>query len=126
MNPGTGRHPPYNRVVPTYEYVCRDCGTHSEVYQRFSEEPLIVCDVCGGELRKVFHPAGILFKGPGFYATDSRRSASSKTGAGDKGGESTSSDTNASTSSEGATSTPSKAGAGTGTASPSSTKETSA
>jgi putative FmdB family regulatory protein len=61
--------------VPTYEYACRDCGTHVEVYQRFSEESLTVCGVCGGELRKVFHPAGILFKGSGFYSTDHRRSS---------------------------------------------------
>jgi putative FmdB family regulatory protein len=58
--------------VPTYEYVCSSCGTHVEVYQRFSDDPLTVCGVCGGSLRKVFHPAGILFKGSGFYATDSR------------------------------------------------------
>lgn len=60
--------------MPTYEYACLTCGTHVEVYQRFSEEPLTVCGVCGGPLRKVFHPAGILFKGSGFYATDSRAS----------------------------------------------------
>ena len=58
--------------MPTYEYVCVACGTHVEVFQRFSEEALSECGVCGGRLRKVFHPAGILFKGPGFYATDSR------------------------------------------------------
>ncbi|MGH2557229.1 MAG: FmdB family zinc ribbon protein [Actinomycetota bacterium] len=71
--------------MPTYEYVCQSCGTHIEVYQRFSDEPLTECGVCGGALRKVFHPAGILFKGPGFYSTDSRvkAGAASKSG-GDK------------------------------------------
>jgi putative FmdB family regulatory protein len=69
--------------MPTYEYVCQSCGTHVEVYQRFSDEPLTECGVCGGPLRKVFHPAGILFKGSGFYSTDSR----SKAGAGSKSGE---------------------------------------
>src|SRR6266511_3822248 len=59
--------------MPTYEYACRSCGTHVEVYQRFSDPPLTECGVCGGPLRKVFHPAGILFKGSGFYATDSRK-----------------------------------------------------
>ena len=58
--------------MPTYEYACVACGTHVEVYQKFSDEPLSECGVCGGRLRKVFHPAGILFKGSGFYATDSR------------------------------------------------------
>ena len=68
--------------MPTYEYVCQSCGTHVEVYQRFSDDPLTECGVCGGPLRKVFHPAGILFKGSGFYATDSR-SSRSKASAGD-------------------------------------------
>ena len=68
--------------MPTYEYACQSCGRHVEVFQRFSEDSLTTCEVCGGPLRKVFHPAGILFKGSGFYATDSRRS-STKSG-GDK------------------------------------------
>ena len=58
--------------MPTYEYGCTSCGQHIEVFQRFSEDPLTVCGNCGGALRKVFHPAGIVFKGSGFYATDSR------------------------------------------------------
>jgi putative FmdB family regulatory protein len=68
--------------MPTYEYVCRSCGTHVEVFQHFTDAPLTECGVCGGPLRKVFHPAGILFKGSGFYATDSRRGASRSTGDG--------------------------------------------
>jgi putative FmdB family regulatory protein len=71
--------------MPTYEYACLSCGTHVEVYQRFTEDPLTVCGVCGGPLRKVFHPAGILFKGSGFYATDSRaRSRGKASGDGEK------------------------------------------
>jgi putative FmdB family regulatory protein len=66
--------------MPTYEYACQSCGRHVEVFQKFSEDPLTTCEVCGGPLRKVFHPAGILFKGSGFYATDSRRSSLSKGG----------------------------------------------
>ena len=58
--------------MPTYEYECTSCGQHIEVFQRFSEDPLTTCGNCGGVLRKVFHPAGIVFKGSGFYATDSR------------------------------------------------------
>jgi putative FmdB family regulatory protein len=58
--------------MPTYEYACTRCGQHVEVFQRLSEEPLTTCGACGGPLRKVFHPAGIVFKGSGFYATDSR------------------------------------------------------
>jgi putative FmdB family regulatory protein len=63
--------------MPTYEYECTVCGQHIEVFQRFSEDPLTICGVCGGKLRKVFHPAGIVFKGSGFYSTDSRAKASS-------------------------------------------------
>jgi putative FmdB family regulatory protein len=58
--------------MPTYEYECTSCGQHIEVFQRFSEDALTTCGVCGGNLRKVFHPAGIVFKGSGFYTTDSR------------------------------------------------------
>jgi putative FmdB family regulatory protein len=61
--------------MPTYEYACTKCGQHVEVFQRISETPLTTCGVCGGPLRKVFHPAGIVFKGSGFYATDSRSKA---------------------------------------------------
>ena len=68
--------------MPTYEYECTACGQHMEVFQRFSEDALTTCGVCGGALRKVFHPAGIVFKGSGFYATDSRTPA--KTGSGSK------------------------------------------
>lgn len=60
--------------MPTYEYECTACGQHIEVFQRFTEDALTTCGVCGGPLRKVFHPAGIVFKGSGFYATDSRSS----------------------------------------------------
>ncbi len=66
--------------MPTYEFRCTQCGTLFEVFQRIDEEPLRVCERCGGELKKVFHPAGIVFKGSGFYATDSRRSKKSASG----------------------------------------------
>ena len=69
--------PGYTCLMPTYEYECTVCGQHIEVFQRFSEDPLTTCGVCGGKLRKVFHPAGIVFKGSGFYATDSRAKAPS-------------------------------------------------
>jgi putative FmdB family regulatory protein len=64
--------------MPTYEYVCKQCGHRVEVVQSLSEEPLKACGVCGGELRKVFHPAGVLFKGSGFYSTDNRAKAKDK------------------------------------------------
>jgi putative FmdB family regulatory protein len=58
--------------VPTYQYACTECGERLEVVQRFSDDPLTVCSTCGGKLRKVFSPVGIVFKGSGFYRTDSR------------------------------------------------------
>jgi putative FmdB family regulatory protein len=64
--------------MPTYEYACTRCGQHVEVFQRLSEAPLQTCGACGGPLRKVFHPAGIVFKGSGFYATDSRAKPKAK------------------------------------------------
>ncbi|HEV3464792.1 MAG TPA: FmdB family zinc ribbon protein [Actinomycetes bacterium] len=72
--------------MPTYEYACTECGDRTEVVQSISEAPLTTCTVCGGTLRKVFSPVGIVFKGSGFYRTDSRaKPASSKTdGGGDK------------------------------------------
>jgi putative FmdB family regulatory protein len=58
--------------VPTYQYTCTDCAEPVEAVQKFTDDPLTVCAACGGRLRKVFSPVGIVFKGSGFYRTDSR------------------------------------------------------
>ena len=58
--------------MPTYQYACTECGEQLEVVQKFSDNPLTVCPACEGRLRKVFSPVGIVFKGSGFYRTDSR------------------------------------------------------
>ena len=63
--------------MPTYQYTCTDCGEQVEVVQKFTDDPLTVCTACGGQLRKVFSPVGIVFKGSGFYRTDSRNGSSS-------------------------------------------------
>jgi putative FmdB family regulatory protein len=63
--------------VPTYQYTCRECGEQVEVVQKFTDDALTVCEACGGPLRKVFSPVGIVFKGSGFYRTDSRKGSSS-------------------------------------------------
>jgi putative FmdB family regulatory protein len=57
-------------VMPTYEYACRACGHTFEVVQSMSDDALTTCPRCAGELRKVFAPPAIAFKGSGFYATD--------------------------------------------------------
>ena len=58
--------------MPTYQYACTECGHAFEQVQSFSEDALTVCPVCQGRLRKVFNAVGVVFKGSGFYRTDSR------------------------------------------------------
>lgn len=62
--------------MPTYEYLCKKCGEQFEVFQSFSAKPLKKHDACGGEVQKVFHARGVVFKGSGFYVTDSKSSKS--------------------------------------------------
>jgi putative FmdB family regulatory protein len=63
--------------MPVYEYRCRNCDHQFETQQSFSDDPLTECPECRGDLRKVFAPIGITFKGSGFYKTDSRSGGSS-------------------------------------------------
>jgi len=70
--------------VPLYEYACANCGHRFEVRQRVVDEPISVCPKCGGPTRRVFHPVGIIFKGSGWYSTDSRKSESATTASADK------------------------------------------
>jgi putative FmdB family regulatory protein len=58
--------------VPTYQYACRECGHAFEQFQSFSDDALSECPECSGRLRKVFNAVGVVFKGSGFYRTDSR------------------------------------------------------
>jgi putative FmdB family regulatory protein len=58
--------------VPTYEYACTVCAERLEAVQSFTDPPLTECPACGGTLRKVFSPVGVVFKGSGFYKNDSR------------------------------------------------------
>jgi putative FmdB family regulatory protein len=66
----------YNPGMPIYEYACTVCGERTEAKQGFDDPPLEECPVCGGRLRKLYSPVGIVFKGSGFYATDARKAAS--------------------------------------------------
>lgn len=70
--------------MPTYEYLCRQCGDRLDVVQSFSDDPLTMHDSCGGSLRKVFHARGVVFKGSGFYVTDSRKPNPANQGANGK------------------------------------------
>ncbi len=69
--------------MPTYEYRCAKCAETFEVYQSFTDKPLKRHKGCGGDLRKIFHARGIVFKGSGFYATDMRSASASGNGSGD-------------------------------------------
>ena len=93
--------------MPTYQYRCTACGEELEAVQKFTDPALTECPACEGALRKVCSAVGVVFKGSGFYATDSRKASGSNAGSGkDK----VSSTTAPSTSSDAATSsTPSKA-----------------
>ena len=71
--------------MPTYQYACTECGHSFEQFQSFSEDALTVCPVCEGRLRKLFNAVGVVFKGSGFYRTDSRADSSSSTSASSTG-----------------------------------------
>ncbi|MBT8477513.1 MAG: zinc ribbon domain-containing protein [Gemmatimonadetes bacterium] len=63
--------------MPTYEYECRDCGHAFERFQGINEDPATECPECGGKVRRLISSGGgLVFKGPGFYATDYRSAAS--------------------------------------------------
>ncbi len=61
--------------MPTYVYRCQQCNNHLEVIQKFSDAPLKICPKCQGQLHRVIHATGIVFKGSGWYVTDSRSSS---------------------------------------------------
>ncbi|WP_433659377.1 FmdB family zinc ribbon protein [Nocardia sp. CA-128927] len=62
--------------MPTYSYACTQCDNRFDIVQSFSDDALTVCPECSGKLRKLFNSVGIVFKGSGFYRTDSRNGAS--------------------------------------------------
>jgi putative FmdB family regulatory protein len=62
--------------MPVYEYQCRDCGVRFERRQHITDDPIKICPECGGEVRRLIQPVGIVFKGSGFYVTDNRSKSS--------------------------------------------------
>jgi putative FmdB family regulatory protein len=70
--------------VPTYQYACTECAHAFEEFQSFSDDALTVCPSCGGKLRKVYNAVGVVFKGSGFYRTDSREKSVSHSANGTK------------------------------------------
>jgi len=94
--------------MPIYEYECENCGTHFDKIQSVNDDPVRQCPECSGAVHKVFHPAGIIFKGSGWYITDSRKSTSVTVS-----GETKAADTKAETKTETATETKTEAKAET-------------
>jgi putative FmdB family regulatory protein len=88
-------------TVPTYQYACTACGHQLEAVQSFTDEPLTECPSCQGQLRKVFNSVGIVFKGSGFYRTDSRSGGGSDTATAGKTGGRSESGTGSSTNGSG-------------------------
>ncbi|MFI5427281.1 FmdB family zinc ribbon protein [Aeromicrobium sp. UC242_57] len=78
--------------MPKYQYQCKDCGEALEVQQSFSDDALTVCPNCGGNLRKVFNAVGVVFKGSGFYKTDSRSTSTASSPASSSSSSSSSSE----------------------------------
>lgn len=82
--------------MPTYSYACTECDDRFDVVQAFTDDALTTCEKCDGRLRKLFNSVGVVFKGSGFYRTDSRadgkKSKSSSNGSGDAAPSSASSD----------------------------------
>ncbi len=70
--------------MPTYQYRCTECGNELEAVQKFTDPSLTTCPTCAGALRKVFGAVGVVFKGSGFYSTDSRKKSSETASTGAK------------------------------------------
>ena len=87
--------------MPVYEYACTRCGERTEARQSFSDPPLEECPICGGKLRKLYSPVGIVFKGSGFYSTDARKSGGSSKKTEDKKSETKSDSSSKSSSGDG-------------------------
>ncbi|WP_085066921.1 FmdB family zinc ribbon protein [Catenuloplanes japonicus] len=112
--------------MPTYQYACTECGHQLEAVQSFSDAPLSECPVCQGRLRKLFNSVGIVFKGSGFYRTDSRGGSTSSEASGASSSESKPAETKKpaetqSSSKSGADSKPAAAPAASSTSSSSTT-----
>ncbi|MFD3452739.1 FmdB family zinc ribbon protein [Streptomyces sp. NPDC058691] len=107
--------------MPTYQYQCTECGEGLEAVQKFSDDALTECPACHGRLRKVFSAVGVVFKGSGFYRTDSRGSSSSSAPAATAGsGSESKSSSSSSSSSSGSSSSSTGSSSGTGGSSSSS------
>jgi putative FmdB family regulatory protein len=106
--------------VPTYQYACTECDHAFEQFQSFSDDALTECPRCSGRLRKLFNAVGVVFKGSGFYRTDSRTPASSGKSA--SSGDGGSGDTSPSSTTEGSATSGSSGDSTSGSSQGSATK----
>ena len=109
--------------MPTYSYACTDCGNRFDAVQAFSDAALTTCPKCSGRLRKLFGKVGVVFKGSGFYRTDSREAAKSTSNGSSKSSESSGSSSSSekksdSTRSDSSSSSPSSDSSGSSTSAP--------
>ena len=107
--------------MPTYQYACTECGHAFEQVQSFSDDTLTVCPECQGKLRKIFNAVGVVFKGSGFYRTDSRgktSAAEAGSSSGESKGETKKSETKTETKSDSASSSSSSSNSSGSTKSP--------
>jgi len=99
--------------VPTYSYACTECDNRFDAVQAFTDDALTACPECSGRLRKLFNSVGVVFKGSGFYRTDSRESSKSSVKSDSASSSSeksaSSSDSSSSSSNSSSTSTPAAA-----------------
>jgi putative FmdB family regulatory protein len=95
--------------MPTYQYACTACGENLEVVQSFSDAALTECPACGGALRKVYSAVGVVFKGSGFYKTDSRSSGKSDSASSSSSTTETKTESKPAAKTEGSTASTSKA-----------------
>jgi putative FmdB family regulatory protein len=111
--------------VPTYSYACTACEHHFDTVQKFTEPSLTDCPECSGRLRKLFSSVGIVFKGSGFYRTDSRASSSDKPSSNGKSESSTKDKSDSKQSEAGSTDSKAGSASASSTASASATSSTS-
>ena len=98
--------------MPTYSYACTECDNKFDAVQAFTDDALTTCPKCSGRLRKLFNSVGVVFKGSGFYRTDSRDSSKSSTSSSSTSAESKSSDSKSETKSDSSSSSSSSSGSG--------------
>ncbi|BBZ41298.1 FmdB family zinc ribbon protein [Mycobacterium conspicuum] len=105
--------------MPTYSYQCTQCADRFDVVQAFTDDALTECEKCSGRLRKLFGKVGVVFKGSGFYRTDSRESGKKSAGSsnGSSGGESGTSSSSSETKTSSSTEKSDKSSSGSGSSS---------